>query len=247
MRVVVGGAVVVVVLAGVYSLSGIASVASPKVATSGSRSGNQFGSKVSPTASTSAPPCGPRVLTATSGPVAPLGGFKVAFSDILTNSGSRSCTIGGAGSMGIAGPWLGASATAAFSTTAQRAADIRITGTPATARSSAIVLAPRAKAQVWIITTTQDPSNPPAKGSSLAQQDANSRGTCYFKLSIPSSQGSPLSVGAPQTCPTGSPSSVVTYHVVGVLPPVTPQTSFPSSRMMNSLAGRVRIRSARNR
>ena len=236
-RVVVGGAVVVVVLAGVYSLSGIASVTSPKVTTSGSRSGNQVGSKVSPTASTSTPPCGPRELTVTSGPMAPLGGFKVAISDILTNSGSRSCTIGGAGSMGIAGPWLGASATAAFSTTAQRAADIRITGTPATVSSSAIVLAPRAKAQVWIITTTQDPSNPPAKGSSLALQDANSRGTCYFKLSIPSSQGSPLSVGAPQTCPTGSPSSVVTFNVVGVLPPVTPQTSFPSSRMMNSLAG----------
>ena len=237
MRVVVGGAVVVVVLAGIYSLSGIASVSTPKASKSGSRSGNQVGSKVSPTASTSAPPCGPGVLTTTVGPVAPLGGFKVAFSDILTNSGSRSCTIGGAGSMGIAGPWLGASATAAFSTAAQRAADMRVTGTPATVSSSAVVLAPRAKAQVWIITTTQDPANPPAKGSSLAQQDANSRGTCYFKLSIPSSQGSPLSVGAPQTCPTGSPSSVVTYNVVGMLPPITPETSFPPSRMMSSLAG----------
>ena len=45
-RVVVGGAVVVVVLAGVYSLGGIASVTSPKVTTSGSRSGNQIGSKL---------------------------------------------------------------------------------------------------------------------------------------------------------------------------------------------------------
>ena len=86
MRVVVGGAVVVVVLAGVYSLSGIASVTSPKVTTSGSRSGKQVGSKLSPTASSSAPPCGPRELTVTSGPMAPLGGFKVAISDILTNS-----------------------------------------------------------------------------------------------------------------------------------------------------------------
>jgi len=237
MKAMVAGGVVVVVLAGVYGVSGIASASSPKVATLGSRSGNQVGSKVSPTATTSTPPCGPRVLSATSGPVAPIGGFKVAFSDILTNSGRRSCTIGGAGSMGIAGPWLGASATAAFSTTAKRATDIRTTGTPATVSSSVIVLTPRAKAQVWIITTTQDPSNPPAKGSSLAQQDANSRETCYFKLAIPSSQGSPLSVGAPQTCPTGSPSSVVTYNVVGVLPPVTPQTSFPPSHMMNSLAG----------
>ncbi len=238
MKAMVAGGVVVVVLAGVYGLSGIASASSPKVATSGSRSGNQARKKVSQTASTSTPPCDPRVLTATVGPVAPLGGFKVAFSDVLTNSGSsRSCTIGGAGLMGITGPWLGASATAAFSTTAKRATDIRMTGTPATVSSPAIALAPQAKAQVWIITTTQDPSNPPAKGSSLAQQDANSRETCYFKLAIPSSQGSPLSVGAPQACPTGSPSSVVTYNVVGVLPPVTPQTSFPPSHMMNSLAG----------
>ncbi len=237
MKAMVAGGVVVVVLAGVYGLSGIAFTSSSKVATSGSSSGNQVESKVSPTASTSTLPCDPRMLTATVGPVAPLGGFKVAFSDVLTNSGSRSCAIGGAGSMGITGPWLGASATAAFSTTAKRATDIRITGTPATVSSSAIVLAPRAKAQVWIITTTQDPSNPPAEGSSLAQQDSNSRETCYFKLAIPSSQGSPLSVAAPQACPTGSPSSVVTYNVVGVLPPVTPQTSFPPSHMMNSLAG----------
>ena len=237
MRVVVGGAVVVVVLAGAYSLSGIAIASSPKVTTSGSRSGNQVRSKISPSTSKSVSSCDPQVLTATIGPVAPLGGFKIAFSDIFTNTGSRSCTIGGAGSMGITGPWLGTSATAAFSTGAQRAPDIRIAGTPATVSVAPIVLAPRAEAQVWIITTTQDPSNPPAKGSSLAQQDANNRETCYFKLSIPSSHGSPLSVGAPQTCATSSPLSVVTYDVVGVLPPVTPQTTFPPSRMMNSMVG----------
>ncbi len=75
MKAMVAGCVVIVILAGVYSLSGIASASSPKVATSGSRSGNQVGSKVSPTASTSTPPCGPRILTATVGPVAPLGGL----------------------------------------------------------------------------------------------------------------------------------------------------------------------------
>ena len=63
MKAMVAGGVVVVVLAGVYGLSGIASASSPKVATSGSRSGNQVESKASPTASTSTPPCDPRVLT----------------------------------------------------------------------------------------------------------------------------------------------------------------------------------------
>lgn len=236
-KVVVAGGVLVVVLIAVYSVSGIGLTSAKKLVTSTSHASNQARSKEFTTASTSALPCDSQVLTAATGPVAPLGGFKVAFSDILTNSSRSSCTIGGAGSMVIAGPWIGASAAASFSTTAPRAADIRITGTPATVSSSAIVLTPKAKAQVWIIATTQDPSNPPANGSSLAQQNANSRETCYFKLSIPNTQGSPLSLGVPQMCPTASPSSVVTYNVVGVLPPVTPQASFPPSRMMNSLSG----------
>ncbi len=47
MKAMVGGGVVVVVLAGVYGLSGIASASSPKVATSGSSSGNRARKKVS--------------------------------------------------------------------------------------------------------------------------------------------------------------------------------------------------------